>query len=98
MKRNKCDIIIELLVRHIKSNKNLYKAFDYSNTHQKYSICDYLKEILYVLKTGISWRDNRSPINWNSIYKTYTKLNKHNIFQISYIDLLVMSILVSELQ
>jgi len=87
MKSRKNDIIIKLLVRHIKSEKNLYTTFDHSSVHQKYSLESYIIEILYVLKTGISWRDIRSTINWNSIYKTYIKLNKYKIFQIVYIDL-----------
>jgi transposase len=85
MKEN---LIIKLLTFEIKSVKKLYKSFDYSCKKQKYSLSDYLKEILYVLKTGIAWRDIRSEIYWNSIYKTYIKLNKFKIFQISYVSLL----------
>jgi hypothetical protein len=43
---------------------------------------------MYVLKTGISWRDLICPMNWNSVYKVYVKLNSFNIFKISYVSLL----------
>lgn len=85
MKEN---IIIKLLIKVIKDNKELYKSFNYSNRLQKYDLKDYLKDILYVLKTGIGWRDLRSHINWNSVYKVYIKLNKNGIFKLTYIDLL----------
>jgi len=78
------NIIIKLLIIDIRSNKFLYKSFNFSHNQQKYKIYEYIKEILYVLKTGISWRDIRSNINWNSIYKVYIKLNKYNIFESSY--------------
>ncbi len=81
-------LIIKLLKIHIIKISNLNKSFDFSKKQQKYSIDEYLNEILYVLKTGISWRDIRSHINWNSIYKVFIKLNSYNIFKISYVDLL----------
>ena len=85
---NKNDIIIKLLVKEVKNNKELYKSFDFSNKLQKYDIKLYLTDILYVLKTGVSWRDLRSNICWNSIYKVYIKLNKHKIFEYSFKELL----------
>lgn len=84
----KNDLIIKLLIEHIKDNDKLYKSFDFSHKQQKYKLYDYLIDILYVLKTGISWRDLRSKMNWNSVYKVYIKLNKANIFKVSYITLL----------
>ena len=79
---------IRVLVRHIKSIPKLYKSFNFTNKHQKYKLDEYLTDILFVLKTGIAWRDLRSHINWNSVYKTYIKLNQFNIFSISYASLL----------
>ena len=83
------ELIVKLLTIHIKQNKGLYKSFNYSHSKQKYKLSEYLKEILYVLKTGISWRDIRTHINWNSIYKVYIRLNKHCVFKIAYNDLLI---------
>lgn len=82
------ELVIKLLVKHIKEEAKLYKSFDFSHKQQKYKLSDYLSVILYVLKTGISWRDIKSHINWNSVYKTYVKLNSYNIFKLSYISLL----------
>ena len=57
------NIIIKLLVLNIKSNKSLYRSFNFSHNRQKYKLSDYIHEIFYVLKTGIAWRDIRSHIN-----------------------------------
>jgi transposase len=85
---SKDSIIVKLLIKHIKSIPKLFKSFNFSHKQQKYTLTEYLIEILYVLKTGIAWRDIRSKINWNSIYKAYIKLNKYKIFEISYVYLL----------
>ena len=85
---NKNKLIINILIKHIKSFPKLYKSFNFSNKNQLYDLADYLTEIVYVLKTGIAWRDIRSHIYWNSIYKIYTKLTNYNIFGISYVSLL----------
>jgi transposase len=82
------DLIIKLLTKHIQSIPKLSKSFDFSHKQQKYNLSEYLIDILYVLKTGIAWRDLRSHINWNSVYKTYVKLNSFKIFKISYVSLL----------
>ena len=84
----KYNMIIRVLVRHIKSIPKLYKSFDFTNVHQKYKLDECLQDILFVLETGVAWRDLRSHINWNSVYKAYIKLNKFNIFSISYTSLL----------
>jgi len=86
--KTKNELVIKLLLKHIKSNVKLYKSFDFSHKQQLYTLSEYLTDILYVLKTGIAWRDLRSHINWNSIYKVYVKLNSTNVFKVSYVDLL----------
>ncbi len=40
-----------------------------------------LDDILYVLKTGICWRDLRSIINWQSVYFHFQRFVKFNIFK-----------------
>ena len=67
------DLIIKLLTKHIFSIPKLSKSFDFSHKQQKYILSEYFTDILYVLKTGIAWRDLRSNINWNSVYKVYIK-------------------------
>ncbi len=61
-------LIIKVLKLHIKNISKLNKSFDFTRKQQKLSITldEYLNEILYVLKTGISWRDIRSKINWST--------------------------------
>lgn len=85
---NKEKCAINIIIKIIKSKKELYKSFDMSNVHQKHSLFDYLSNILYVLRTGISWRDIPSDICWNSVYKAFIKINKYKIFEYSYCSLL----------
>lgn len=86
--KTKNELVIKLLIKNIKSNCRLYKSFDFSHKQQKFKLSEYLTDILYVLKTGIAWRDLRSRINWNSVYKVYVKLNAFDIFKLSYVSLL----------
>ena len=74
----------EILIKKVKefiTNNQLSKIF----THHKikYSIDELLKNILIILKTGISYRDIQkyTTINWNTIYKFNLKLTKYNIFE-----------------
>jgi transposase len=73
---------------HINSHKTLYKSFNFSYKSQKYKLDDILSEIIYVSRTGISWRMIKSDIHWNTIYKIFVKLKSYNIFKLTYIDLL----------
>lgn len=77
-----------MIIKAVKNTPRLWKSFDFSNKLQKYSLDSYLKDILYVLKTGIAWRDLKSSINWNSVYKTYCKLVKFKILESCYQNML----------
>ncbi len=90
-------LMIKLLIKEIKQDKVLYKSFNGTYKTQKYKLTDILPSILYVLKTGISWRSLNDPliftktkhmIHWNTIYKIYIKLNNNEIFKITYMELL----------
>jgi hypothetical protein len=79
--------IIELLKLTIFKNKDI--GYKYTNKHFNsiYSLDIILNEIIYILKTGISWRHLRtlnSPINWNTIYFHFNRFVKNNIFVSSY--------------
>ena len=89
MREIKNDLVVKVLTAHIKANSKLYKCFNHSHNRQIYKLSEYLTEILYVLKTGISWRNIRSHIYWNSIYKAYIKLNKYKIFESCYKKILL---------
>ena len=56
-----------------------------SKTH---SLDDIITEIIYVLKTGISWRNLRLHINYNSIYYHFKRFVNNNIFIDAYNSIL----------
>ena len=69
-------------------NDNNIKHF-YTNTfpNSKYTISDIIDGILYVLKTGIAWRDYISFIHWQSLYFHFSRFVKFNIFKKMYLKL-----------
>jgi transposase len=73
------DIKIELknIILHTDKLKDTYIK-KYSNS--KYSLDLIIEEILYFLKSGVSWRMLRSTINYKTLYWHYTKFVKYNIF------------------
>lgn len=84
----KSNICIKLLTEHIKSKPGLYKSFNFNYHTQKYKLKDILNEIIYIMRTGISYRMLRSKIKWQTIYKVYRKLVKNNIFKMTYLEML----------
>jgi transposase len=64
-----------ILNTHILKNTYLKK---HSNT--KYSLELIINEILYMLKSGVSWRLLRSPINYKTLHWHYSQFVKYNIF------------------
>ena len=85
---SKNNLVIKILICKVNNDPKLVHKYDFTYKSQKYSLTDILKEILYVLQTGIPWRALRSPINWNTVYKHYICLCKFDIFRLSYKDLL----------
>jgi hypothetical protein len=61
------NLILKLLIKHIRLIPKLALSFDFNHKQQKYNLSKYLFDILYVLKIGIAWCDLRSHINWNSV-------------------------------
>ena len=57
------------------------KFYINAQTNTKYKLDSVLCDILYILKTGISWRDLRSNIKWTSAYWHYQRFIKRNIFK-----------------
>jgi len=80
-KINKINKISFLIKNIIKKNKTLYKSYFYKHPNSKYNIDIIIKDIIYVLQNGISWRNIRTTIHWNSLYQHFLKLSKHNIFK-----------------
>ncbi len=70
-----------LAINTIKKNKHLSNTYNTKHLNSKYSLEEILKEIFYVLRTGVPWRLLRSPINWKTIYWHFSRFKKHQIFQ-----------------
>jgi len=70
------------ILKEIILNDSKIKYF-YTNkfSHSKYSLDDILKEILYILKTGLCWRDIRSTIKWETLYWHFNRLSSNGIFK-----------------
>jgi len=85
------DKIYNLLLNKI---DNLTKNFKYKKYSNKY----YLDAIIYSVKSGCSWRKiTENPLigndvkknHYSSIFKTYNKWTKLNLFSLTYKDLLL---------
>lgn len=82
-----CDKLIATIKKVILNDSNIGQFYLKSHPRTKYNLELILKEIIFVLRTGISWRDLRSSINWQSVYWHFKRFSKHNIFQKSFISL-----------
>ena len=71
------DIIKQIILNH----PALKKSYSQKFPNSKYSLDFILDEIIYVLKTGISWRNLRSSINWNTLFHHFSRFVKYNIFK-----------------
>lgn len=65
----------------ILNSRKIGKYYKKKYPNQKYNLENILKYIVYVLKTGISFRNIISPIKWTSIYFHYNRFIKAHIFQ-----------------
>jgi hypothetical protein len=75
-------------IKHIiLSNKNIKHFYTKLYPNTKYSLDDILNDIFYVLKTGISWRELRSSVNWQSVYFHFQRFVEFNIFKLFYLQL-----------
>ena len=72
--------LIETINKYIKNDEKLNNIFNHHN--QKYSLEELLKHIIFILKTGIAFRNisNYTFIHWNTIYKFFQKLCKYDVF------------------
>jgi transposase len=72
-----CNIIKDMILK----NPFIRQTYIHKHPNTKYSIDTIINDILYVLKTGISWRNVRSIINWNTLYWHFSIMSKCNIFK-----------------
>jgi len=59
--------ISQVFINIVMKNKVLSRSYYMTFPNTKYSLNDIIDEILYVLKTGISWINIRSPIRLNEL-------------------------------
>lgn len=76
------------LSKTILNDPNIGKFYRFKHWNTKYSLEQIIDDILYVLKTGISWRDIRSSINWSTIFFHHSRFCKFNIYRNTYRNIL----------
>jgi hypothetical protein len=84
--------IIKQIIKTINDNTYLKSIFYRKTKNRKYQIKYLLKYVLYILKSGISYRminefpninTNNAP-HWSTIYDFFRKLVKYNIIHITF--------------
>lgn len=70
----------ELIKKFILEHRTLKKFYCKSYPNSKYSLDTIIEDILFVLKSGVSWRDSRSVIHWQSLFWHFQRFTKFNIF------------------
>lgn len=73
------DIIYEL--KKIILNSNIKNTYIHKYPNSKYSLDLIINELIYVLNTGLSWRNLRSKINSKTLYWHFSKFVKYDIFK-----------------
>jgi putative transposase len=58
----------------------LKNTYNKTHTNTKYTLDLIITEICYFLKSGVSWRNLRSKINYKTLYWHYTNFVKYNVF------------------
>ena len=73
------DIKFELK-KIILATKNIKGTYAKQHTNSKYSLDLIINELMYFLKSGVSWRMLRSPINSKTLFWHYTRFIENNVF------------------
>ena len=60
--------------------KELKRLYSIKHPNTKYKLDDILNDIIYVLKTGISWRSIRTHINFRTLYFHFKRFIKYDVF------------------
>jgi transposase len=72
---------IEIIKNIIFTNKKLKYNYTKNYPNSKYLLDTIISDILYILKTGISWRDSRSSINWHTLYWHFKRFSENRVFE-----------------
>jgi len=78
---------IKILEKIILGNSEIGESYRNRYPNSKYNLSDILTEIIYVLKNGVSWRNLRSNINYNTLYWHFRRFVYNNIFNSLFIFL-----------
>lgn len=76
------------LVQAIHKNPIIGNYYLKPHFNTKYKLDHIIDEILFVLKTGVAWRDLRSTINWSTVYWHHQRFVKNNIYKSTYANIL----------
>lgn len=68
------------LKKIILATNNLKDSYNTQHTNSKYSLDLIINEILYFLKSGVSWRMLRSTINYKTLFWHYSRFVKNKVF------------------
>ena len=79
-----------IICKHVLNNCNIKKHFNFSYKTQKHNISKIISVILTILKTGMTYKDAEDiyNISHSTIYNTFKRLQKFNVFESTYIQLL----------
>ena len=64
----------------ILNTQALANTFLTHHPNSKYSLDIIIRELLFVLKSGVSWRNVRSPINYKTLFWHFNNFSKHHVF------------------
>jgi len=73
-------IIVSILYDIILTDVNICRFYNKKYTNSKFSLVSILDEIIHMLKSGVSWRNLRSNINYRTIYYHFHRFVKNDIF------------------
>lgn len=71
----------DVLKNTILTSKLIGKNYRNTYPNSKYTLDDIINELIYVLKTGISWKMLRSEINSKTLYWHFQRFVYANIFE-----------------
>lgn len=77
----------QIIKNIVLKNKYLSKTFLDNHHNSKYSLDVIIDQILFVLKTGMAWRNVKS-VNWHTLYWHFSRFVKYDVFKKSYLFLL----------
>lgn len=91
MKKNINLLIVNSIYNNIKNNyKELFKSYQFKTKNQKYELKFILKACVHFISISCSFKNFiYFNLNHNSFYKNFIKLNKFNIFESMYKNLLI---------